>query len=510
MKRPFQFFLLLVSCLATTTASAQFQGMRNRIPGDANTLVLINAEKVFGSAIAERQRWQERRQAAYEAGIMALPPDATEVILAGRTDIEFGEPIWELALIHFAKQANLASVATRFGGTMDEIRGRSAARLPNDQYIVQITPTLLGSHRPANRQDVSRWLASTDVISAEDGLSPYLFQAFNYAAKVGSPIILAMDLHDAISPAMIQRGLGQFESISGASVSVGQLTEVLEQVQGITLGVTLKDQAVGAIRVDFDQSPQMLAEVGKPLLIEILEHNGAMIEDIRDWRSEVTGNTLMLRGTLSETGLRKIMSLLELPRELADAMRSEAASGSDPEQTAKLMASQQYWISINTLLDDLSKKPKRDHVQSFGQAAMWCDRYARRIDNLPLLNVDEELVDYGASVASALRDAELAMKGVGMRTGVRTANNNPASGGYYATMGGYRSNYVGPGYGPTGVTVGIGPGRASVREKSRTDAVIRQQERTAGAASVQQIFQQIEQSRAEIRRKMVKKYGAEF
>ncbi len=54
--------LLLLCCLAPRLATAQFAGMKQRIPTDANTVILIDADKLFGSAIADRQGWQARRR----------------------------------------------------------------------------------------------------------------------------------------------------------------------------------------------------------------------------------------------------------------------------------------------------------------------------------------------------------------------------------------------------------------------------------------------------------------
>ncbi len=503
---------LLACFFLPIVAQAQFKGMKPRIPTDANTLILINAEKMFGSSVADRERWEARREAAYQAGVSALPPDATEVVLAGRTDHEFGESIWELALVRLRNERNVTTVAQRFGGTMDEIAGRSAARLPSDHFVVQMAPNLLGSYTPANRQDVSRWLRSTDVTAAGSGLSPYLEQAFSYATEVGSPIIMAMDVDAAISPAEVRQRIDSFDALKNAGIPVDELAKLISGTRGITLGITLQDQSIGAIRVDFADSPKLLAEVGKPLLIEVLGRQGAMIEDIRDWSPSISGNTFLLKGKLSTGGMRRVMSVLELPASLADAMHDASSSGSDPEGTAKLIATQQYWKSVTTLLDDLREKPKRDHVKTFGQAAMWYDKYARKIDRLPILNVDEELLNYGANTAAMLRDAEMAMKGVGMRSSQRTASNNPSSGGYYSTFGGYRANmgYGGVYYGTPNMTASVGAGRASLQEKGRTDAIIRGQERTRGAATVQDIWQGIDESTAAMRRQMTAKYSADF
>lgn len=518
MNRCFSRFLCFLSLsiiaaavVAPRASQAQFEGMKYRIPADANTLILINAEKVFGSPVSDRERWEARRQAAYDAGISALPPDATAVILAGRADHEFGKSIWELGLMKLRAPRNVTSVATRFGGSIDEIAGRSAARLPDDHYVVQIQDGLLGSYTPANRQDVSRWMKSTDLNSGET-MSAYLKQAFAYAAQIGTPIVMAMDLEGQFSQTDVAAKLPEFAELKDSGLSVAAAAKLISGIQGITLGITLEDQAIGAIRVDFNSSPQAFAKVGKSLLIEVLRNHGAMLDDIHDWTPSVNGNTFFLRGKLSPTGARRVMSVLELPRALGDALHDTASSGGDSKEAAARIASQQYFKTVSMLLDDLRDKPKTDHVKTFGQAAIWYDKYARKIDGLPLLNVDPTLLKYGNDVSNMLRSAEASMKGVGMRSSVRTGMNDPTSYGYSSRGGGYRggSGYDGALYGPQGYTVSEGAAKASVREKGRTDAVIRGQERTKGAASVQQVWQDIDAASAEIRRVMTSKYSAEF
>lgn len=505
--------VILLGCsLAPTVAQVPFKGMRTRIPNDANTLILINAEKMFGSPVADREGWAARRKAAYDAGVTALSPNAIEIAIAGRSDHEFGESIWELGLVRLRGEQNVTTVAARYGGEMDEVLGRSAARLPADHYVVQLASDFMASYTPANRQDVSRWLRSTDIVGPE-GLPPYLEQAFGYATKVGSPIVMAMDIGGAISEAEVKRRMGTLESLKDSGLDPNEFAKLISSAKGITLGITVQNQTIGAIRVDFDQSPQMLAKVGKPLLIEILRRQGAMLEDINDWTPAISGNTFLLKGGLNSTGVRKVMSVLELPASLTHAVQDSQSPGSDPEGTAKLLATQQYYKSVTTMLEDLRMKPKRDHVKTFGQAAMWYDKYARKIDRLPILNVDEELLNYGTGIATMLRDAEAAMKGVGMRTSQRTAANNPSSGGYsFNTGGGYRSNwgYGWPQFGPQAPTAGVNAMNASLQAKGRSDAVIRGQERTRGAATVQDIWQGIDESTAAIRRTMTSKYSATF
>ncbi len=512
MNRPFAALLLFGILTSSVPTDAQFEGMKYRIPYDANTIVLIDVHKMFGSPVANRDKWMARRKAAYDAGMSALPPDATEVIIAGRSDIEFGESIWELGMVKLRGDRSVTTVAARYGGTIDNIEGRAAARLISDTYVVQLMSNLLAAYSPANRQDVSRWLRSTDVGSGAK-LPPYLEQAFAYAKDVGTPIIMGMDLDGVVSEAKVKDKMESFESLKDAGLPVDQFAKLIAGTKGITLGVSLEDDSIGAIRVDFAESPKMLADVGKPLLLEILRRQGAMIDDLEEWQPSLSNNTFLLRGKFSINGMRRIMSVLELPPSLTDAMLEATSAGSDPEGKVKLLASQSYFKSITTLLDDLRGKPKRDHVKTFGQAAIWYDKYARKIDNMSILNVDELLVDYGTAMATSLRQGEMTMKGVGMRSAMRTASNQPVSGGYGGIVStGYRAGtgYHGSLYGVPATGAYVGPGQATLRLKGQTDAIIRGQERTQGAASVQQLWQYIDEQTAAVRKEMTNKYSADF
>lgn len=514
MKRRISSFLLALFVLSPTAVLAQFEGMKSRIPTDANTLVLINAEKLLHSPEAGREQWAAKLKAAYDAGIIAVSPDATQVLIAGRSDHEYGKTIWELGMVKYSGDRGVTDVAARFGGSIDDIGGRSAARLPDDHYVVQLGPSIMATYTPANRQDVGNWLRSTDTIAIGSKLPSYLETAFSvYAEKVGTPIVMAMDLAGAMSAQEIRQRAESFEMLQGKNISLDEIAKVIAGVQGITLGVTAQDQTIGAIRVDFSESPEILSEIGKPLLLEILSRQGAMIDDLNGWEPSVSGNTFKLQGILSDSGLRRLMSVLELPSTLTAAAQEAASPSVDQEAKSKLLATQQYWKSINSLMDDLRRKPKEDHVKTFGQAAVWYDKYARKIDRMPILNVDEQLLDFGAMVSTSFRNAEGIMKNVGIRTSLRTASNNPTSGGYSnSSFGGYRANsgYFGVDFGPMGVTGSVSAMNASLQAKGQGDAIIRGEERASGASNVQQIWQQLDQATATMRRELVSKYSADF
>ena len=505
--------LLLTFLLTPTFATAQFAGMRARVPADANTLVLINAEKMFGSRVADREGWKARRQAAFDSGVSSLPPSASNVLIAGRHDLHFGhEALWELGMMNFSENKDVLDVAKHYGGTMDEISGHSAVRLPDDHFVLQLGPSLMASYTPANRQDVIRWLRLTNVSTPGGHLAPYLQTAFTYATKVGTPIIMAMDLGGLVSVNEIEQRIVKLNALKDAKIPAKELVSLLQGIQGITLGVSIDDSELGAIRVDFADSAEILAKVGKPLLLEILKNQGAMIEDFEKWEPSVSGNTFMLRGNLGDEGTRKVMSVMELPASMTHAVQEANSPSANNSEKDKLLATQQYWKSLNSLMNDL-----RDdhHFQTFGQGAIWYNKYARKIDRLPILNVDPKLVDFGGTIAATFRNCEAIMQGVGMSSALRVsqASGSGTSGYSNSSYGGYRASMGTPGftpYGPQAMGSGVSAMNASRQQQGRDIAMIHTEERSKGAQSLRDIWRQIDGETAAMRKYLVNEYSADF
>jgi hypothetical protein len=68
----------------------------------------------------------------------------------------------------------------------------------------------------------------------------------------------------------------------------------------------------------------------------------------------------------------------------------------DPKATA----SYTYYRSLSTLLDELGGSKD---TKTVSKRAYWYQLYAQKIDGLPLLNVDPEVLDFGAKVGQTLR-----------------------------------------------------------------------------------------------------------
>jgi hypothetical protein len=494
----------LLACLAVVPvqpAAAQFNDLVRRVPDRPNTLIVLDVEKAYSSPMAEKEDWRGKILNAFESGMFMVPPTAARFVLASQLDLDAMQPIWEVALLNVSEEVSIPKLAGQRGGTVDVVAGQSAAVLPDDTYVIKFGPTVVGAMKPANRQSVARWIESSRDANRRP-LPPYLEEAVGYVQDIGTPIIIALDLENSLAPARIRARLGEMECLAGKSVDLDKLSQALASARGVTLGITLVEKRYGGLKIDFSEDVSMTADFAKPLLLEALANQGAMIDEFNDWTVNVTTNQISLKGVLEPSGLRRILSLLEPPHS-PDYTPPKPSAGTQPEELTVALASQEYFKTIQTMLDDLGGKRKSTERVTWGQVGLWFERYAKKIDNLPILNVDNELLDYGAFVSESLRQAETAMKGIGAKSGMRQSQ----LGNYYSTQ-----TFAAP----IGVTrwgaAGVYGWRSQedLAAKGQAQAQIRTQERISGNANAHFIMQGVEQATSAVRRTMTQKYKMEF
>jgi hypothetical protein len=389
-------------------------------------------------------------------------------------------------------------------GTIESIAGRDAVQLPTNTYLIQFDVKTFGSMIPANRQEASRWVRSSDIRSP--ALSPYIVEAIGYAEDVGTEIILAVDLQDVISPTFATERLKEFETLSKTKIDVAQTASLLATVKGLTLGVTIGSKPFGKIKVDFGADTSPLKDVAHEMLLEVISNQGLMIDDLKEWAAKVQGNQVTLEGYLSANGMRRIFSLIDAPAwhgvEDQAAANQPSASDMDP----KVYASQKYFQSITKILDDLRH---RDSPQRIAQIGGWLEKDARKVDRLSMVNVDKDVLDYGQYVSQQLRNASAAIKGIGMRSRVRQVNTVTGGPGYYGDNydGGY---YHGGVYYNGGLTLPSFNYQAGLQWQQSQRTRIKTQEKVSGVAAARQIMTDVDNATQQVRRQMVERYNVDF
>jgi hypothetical protein len=317
-------------------------------------------------------------------------------------------------------------------------------------------------------------------------------------AEQNAHIIVALDLGGVLAPHDVQHRLSQLSALEGQEADLGLLAPALASIRGMKLGITLNERRNGALRVDFEQDISAIRPFAKPLVLEVLANHGVAIDEFDEWDVTVTGTRLEMRGRLEQSGMRRILSLLDAPPPLQDAAQ-QAPSGSDSQR--ELLSSQWYFNSLVSLLDDLRGRKQRR--RTMGEIGVWFRNYARRIDRLPILNVHPDLVDFGAFVAASLREGQIAVQGAAIRSRLRQQQvpeqfdvrtySVPIGSNWAGTHGWY--------------------GWTTAPNRTRTGQLrsqVRTQERLRGSMSASVLMQQLEVATAEMRRHMTQVFNVEF
>jgi hypothetical protein len=76
-----------------------------------NALILIDAERLFASPLAQKEDWKKRQLANYAERPMTIPPQATKVVRAAQWDLHTRESIWELVMLESPTAPFLENIA---------------------------------------------------------------------------------------------------------------------------------------------------------------------------------------------------------------------------------------------------------------------------------------------------------------------------------------------------------------------------------------------------------------
>ena len=235
-------------------------------------------------------------------------------------------------------------------------------------------------------------------------------------------------------------------------------------------------------------------------MLQVLADKGALIEDFQSWTVQTKGSEISLAGTLSASGRRRLMSVVDSPVSENSLAESPSVSpGELPAMEAK--KSREYFRAVVGMANDL--KSDMRNAKNLASTHLFFDKYAKRIERMPILGVDEELLNYSAFVANTLRQATGSVKTMGIQSGVRQAQitGSDVYAGDYG-YGGYR-------YGAYG-RYGRRAQMAEIKGVGAERRVVRAEEKGIMATDVQKLRQDLIAATTDIRRKMTQKYQIEF
>ena len=89
---------------SATLCRAQFAELAARVPDGANAIFVIDVDQIMRSPLATNQGWSAKQQAMYEAGLLMVPPEASQLLAATKLDFETMQPEWQVFLMNLKRE----------------------------------------------------------------------------------------------------------------------------------------------------------------------------------------------------------------------------------------------------------------------------------------------------------------------------------------------------------------------------------------------------------------------
>ena len=348
---------------------------------------------------------------------------------------------------------------------------------------------VLGIVRPSDRKLVSRWL-NKEVGS---GSSEYLKKHAVQGSKFIS-LLLAVDLQDTWSPIALEQKLVGFESLKGLDMK--SVATTLSSVHGIRIIVGRRNLNECIISLDFGSSPANLLPVATNFFVEVLQRSQSSMPEASKWVASLDGNTIAFRGSVTVESLDHLLGIFSVHRQAANIPSADLEPIQDPTSESALLETNKTYYAKST---NIIKRVRDYSASNTGSRAQMNGQMARRLDDLPTLNVDPELVNFAVAVSQGLRGNMVALQQTNIQANATALANNAG-----ATSTGYQGGYVGA-YG------GWHAGHSyTYYDDSNSMNRYADMAQAQGNYSYRELIAQIDAMEAEIRRRMTEKYKVQF
>ncbi|MCA9085492.1 MAG: hypothetical protein KDA81_15625 [Planctomycetaceae bacterium] len=476
--------LLFLLIIAQATSASDFQDLVQNVPRGANGIMVIDVAKAVGTPIAKKNGWSSKGPESSDRPLY-LPPEADKVLAVAKFDIVRNfQQAWNVTAFGMTESIPLRLVARAEGGYVDNIDGTDAVWIPSDAYLLQSGETDLVMQAPADRQAVARWIDQHRKTSLSE-ISDYLSVAIA-SIKREPQIVLALDAGDSIQRHRVRQHIQQSELAEKHNLDPEQLTDLITGLRGVVVEIVLTDGITAKARIDFSDKVTLNAGVAKELVLAALSTREMSLPGIESWRCSVVDKSILMDGNLSADSLRRLISLMEPPSTKFSSLKEANVETASGDETAKY--SLQYYQAIQSLLKDLRQKSG-----SHANDAYWIDRYAKKIDQLPILHVDNDLLDYGQKLSETLRVMSGSRRMTNLQGGA--AARHDAAGGGSSYDSGYGYGYY---------------NYPSLKDRQTAVAVDRADAAASGTAVKLQGWNLIDNATNDIRREMTSRYKIEF
>ncbi len=384
-------------------AEMNFQTLAQRLPASTNAVVAINVRKAVASPYGKREHWGSNAPDAWAKQPVMIPPGASRLIMAADVKTSTMDANWEMSLIEMAKMPTVQELANAEGGHIDRIWDKDGAYSPINAYFMPIEPTILASITPAERSVIARWVRTP--VKPEGNVTSEYIRSVVAGLGETTDMVMALDLEGAFGLPNIRKFLVDQEIKEIPDQRLDATTEVLGSMKGIKLEVTVGETINGRATVLFDREAGLLRPCAKPVMLAVLKRVGMRTDDVQEWKFAVEGKQLSMQGNLSSGGLRELLSMVQSPIPAATVATPTVSAANKPAADPA-QASQRYYKTVDACLKNFRE------ANSVAATAQSLRNTAKRIDQLPILQVDPALVEWGGMVSTHIKQAA-AVVGVG-------------------------------------------------------------------------------------------------
>jgi hypothetical protein len=442
-----------------------------------------------------------------------LPANIDRVRIVSEIDFARLQPIWEIGYATMKAIPSPETVAAATGGYVEKVVNRDVVWTPNRMYLVPLPDRVLSIVRPADRRFLTQWLKRDRNPNSGD----YLTSVANTALD-GLSLMIAVDVEDLIAPQTITETLGTFNSLKGKDIAA--IANELATLRGVSLEVSRDTLTRTSITLNFRDTPTNLQPIARDFFNELLQRRGSAIKDFSTWTmsSDDQGKRLQFRGTVGSEFLDDILGIFTVQRQTSDLEHYEKqpkVSAQETSQSVIAENSKDYFQKVLSIF----RRVKNYSASNTGERAQWNGNMANRIDEIPTLNVDSEMVQFGSEMGKALRDNMVSMQLINISVGVQKNLSDAGSGslgsggagGFGGGVGvggvGFAGPFVG-GFG--GFYGGVGGGHVDNFYDPNSPLKYQSLSQSQGNTTFRQLVGQLEQAIADMRRRMTEKYSIQF
>lgn len=410
--------LILQTLLSVSTVADEWGHLEKWLPKSSNAILVIDAQSLFNSQLAQANGWREAQAQQFEHGLTMLPPMAKQFLLATELDIEHLEPLWEFVAMSLLRPVAMQEVRELTRGEFDVLGGVESVRTPRGSFVTPIGPQSVALIRIADRP----WAEQTIVQAAtrqSSELPGFLSMARQRVAQGECQIAVAVQLDDVVSNQELLKSLEQSELLALSSNTPAALVATLATLEGLVFTVNADQSLRGRLEVVFHQQPELQPEQSKTLVLGMLDAAGARLPEFATWEAATGVHSMAIEGELSISGLARVLSLLHYDSSDIDTLQvSEMPRQARPANTPTV----RYIERVSRLIDGLEKGAQ---ANSLNTQVLWADRTAKEIVRAIRDEVDSDVAELGYQIAYQLEAIVSTFNNAVQVAQAKTAANNP-------------------------------------------------------------------------------------